>query len=58
MMKKNLTQRLALILCALMLLSMPALAEGLTPPASDPSPAIYVYQKTNASVVGVFTQQV
>ncbi len=56
-MNKNLIQRIALMLCVLMVLSVPALAESLTPPASDPSPAIYVYQKTNASVVGVFTQE-
>jgi len=55
-MKKNLIQRLALMLCVLMLVSVPALAE-MTAPASDPSPAIYVYQKNNASVVGVFTQE-
>ena len=55
-MKKNLIQRLALALCILMLVSVPALAE-MTAPASDPSPAIYVYQKNNASVVGVFTQE-
>ncbi len=56
-MKKTLTQRIALVLCVLMLLSVPALAETLTAPAADPSPAIYVYQKNNASVVGVFTQE-
>jgi len=56
-MKNTLIQRLALMLCILMLLSVPALAETLSVPASDPSPAIYVYQKNNASVVGVFTQE-
>ena len=56
-MKKTLIQYLALALCAMMLLSVPALAETLTAPASDPSPAIYVYQKNNASVVGIFTQE-
>ena len=56
-MKKTLLQRISLVLCILMLISVPAFAEGLTAPASDPSPAIYVYQKTNASVVGVFTQE-
>ena len=56
-MKKTLIQRLALLLCIMMLVSIPALAETPAAPASDPSPAIYVYQKNNASVVGVFTQE-
>ena len=56
-MKKTLIRQFSMILCILMLVSIPALAETLTAPASDPSPAIYVYQKTSASVVGVFTQE-
>ena len=56
-MKKTLIRQFSMILCILMLVSIPALAETLSAPASDPSPAIYVYQKTSTSVVGVFTQE-
>ena len=56
-MKNSMFRWIALALSILMLLSAPAMAEGLTPPASDPSPAIYVAQKTAASVVGVFTKE-
>ncbi len=58
-MKKQIVKWAALMMSMILLLgpfSSLALAEGLTAPASDPSPAIYVYQKNNASVVGVFTQ--
>ncbi len=55
-MKKHI--RLAALIMSLLLLmtSGAALAEGMAAPAADPSPAIYVYQKTASSVVGVFTQ--
>ena len=56
-MKKRFIQWLALVMSILMLASASAMAEGLTAPAYDPSPAIYVAQKTAASVVGVFTQE-
>jgi len=56
-MRKRLVQWLALILSVLMLAAVPASAESLTPPAFDPSPAIYVAKKTASSVVGVFTQE-
>jgi len=59
-MKRHYVQWIALVMSAIMLLAMssaPAFAEGLTAPASDPSPAIYVAQKTSSSVVGVFTQE-
>ena len=56
-MKKRINRWLSLVLCALMLAAMPAAALAeMTAPASDPSPAIYVAQKTSASVVGVITQ--
>ena len=56
-MKRRFVQWISLAMSLLMLASAPAFAEGLTPPAFDPSPAIYVAQKTAASVVGVFTQE-
>ena len=59
MMKKRSVRWVALMMSLIMLMSMAsgaALAEGMTAPAADPSPAIYVYQKTASSVVGVFTQ--
>jgi len=54
-MKRLFVRRLALALCALMLLACTVQAESTYVPTQDPSPAIYVYQKNNDSVVGVIT---
>ncbi len=58
-MKKHIV-RVAAMLMSLMLLALPAYAQSADlpqEPAYDPSPAIYVAQKTAQSVVGVITME-
>jgi len=56
-MRKSYAKVLALIVGVMMIIGLMNLSVGAesTEPAADPSPAIYVYQKTANSVVGVIT---
>lgn len=57
-MKKQFIRRFSLLLALLTVLACcPAISLAEEAPASDPSPAIYVYQKTSGSVVGVIAQE-
>ena len=56
-MKKNFAKVFALILSVMLMVGLMNLTVGAesAEPAADPSPAIYVAQKTASSVVGVIT---
>ena len=56
-MKKSISKLLTLILAAMLVVGLLAFNAGAetTSAASDPSPAITVYQKTSSSVVGIIT---
>ena len=57
-MNKQFIRRFSLLLSLLLMLTaFPAVSLAESAPAQDPSPAIYVYQKTASSVVGVITQE-